>query len=151
MPADRPALLDQHATPATALRRVGGIDGDYPATGACCRVRQDGEERAPPRVTNRLGQMMMLHHGGGLEVLVIDRVVLLNELEGYLMVGVLPLSPHLLMRLGQQGHRFASAMTPTFPPSDPPLGCLEGALRFAIPARMKDAGPVRERSERLYP
>src|SRR5262249_45502266 len=34
---------------------------------------------------------------------------------------------------------------------DPPLRCFEGALRLAIPPRMKDAHAIRERGERLDP
>ena len=43
------------------------MDGDYPATSPCCLVRQDGEERAPPRITNGFRQMVILHHIGGLK------------------------------------------------------------------------------------
>ena len=61
--------------PLQSLRGIRGIDGDYPATGACCLVREGDEECAPSRVTDRLGQMVILHHVGRLEILVIDRVV----------------------------------------------------------------------------
>ena len=95
VPADGQALLDQCPAAATGLRGVRRIDGDDPATGACCLVRQDGEEGAPPRVTNGLCQMMILHHIGRLEVLVIDRVVLTNERQRCLVVKVRSLASHL--------------------------------------------------------
>ena len=139
MPADGRPFIDYHATPATALRRGGGIDGDYPATGACCLVRQDDEEGAPPRVTHRLGQMVMLHQVGGLEVLVTDRVVLAYQRQRRLVVEVLSLASHPLMRLGQQGHRLA--------PRHTSVRGLEGALGLSVPARIEDAGPIRQGGE----
>ena len=67
--------MDYSPTAATHLRGVRGIDSNDPATSVCCFVRQDDEEGAPPRVTNGLGQMVMLHHVGGLQVLMIDDIV----------------------------------------------------------------------------
>src|SRR5262245_50970800 len=46
MPADGQAFLDHDPAATTGLRAIGGIDGDYPATGAYCLMRQDGEEGA---------------------------------------------------------------------------------------------------------
>jgi hypothetical protein len=66
MPADGQAFGDHDAAATTGLRGIGGIDGDDPATGACCLVRQDDEERAPSHVTDGLRQMVILHHVGGL-------------------------------------------------------------------------------------
>ncbi len=60
------SLGDDDPTPATGLRGVRGIDGYNLATGACCLVRQDDEERAPSRVTDAFRQMVILHHIGGL-------------------------------------------------------------------------------------
>jgi hypothetical protein len=71
------------------------------------------------------------------------------------MVEVLPLASHRLMRLGQQGHRLPSAMAPALPTRYATLRGFECALGLAIPARMEDAGPVRQRGEclnaKVYP
>jgi hypothetical protein len=55
----------------------------------------------PPRITIRLGQVVIPHHVGRLEVFVIDRIMLLNERQRGLVVEVLPLASHLLIRLGE--------------------------------------------------
>src|SRR5262245_47281325 len=64
VPTNGETLHHYDTTPATHLRRVGGVDSNDPATGACCLVRQAGEEGAPPRITNRLRQVVVLHHVG---------------------------------------------------------------------------------------
>src|SRR5262249_39710602 len=56
------------------------------------------------RRRSTLGEVVVLEPVGRLQVFVIDRIVLLNELERNLMVEVLSLPPHLQMSLGEQGH-----------------------------------------------
>ena len=58
--------------------------------------------------------MMILHHIGGLEILVIDGVVLLNERQCRLMMEVRPLAAHRLMRLCQEGDRFPTTVAALF-------------------------------------
>ncbi len=96
-----------------------------------------------------LGEMVVLEHVGRLQVLVIDRVVAAHQRQRRLVVEVLPLAPHLLMRLRQQRR--------------PPCGggccpsCDEtrGAARFSARARPcdtsreEDARAIRERGEGL--
>ena len=96
--------------PLHRLRGIGGIDGDYPATSACCLVRQDDEERAPPRVTDGLRQMVMLHHVGRLEIFVIDHIIGAYEGERRLVVKVAPLASHRLVRFGEECDRLASTV-----------------------------------------
>jgi hypothetical protein len=62
---------------------------------------------------------------------------------------VLSLATHLLMRLRQQLHLFASAIAALLTARDTPLGGLEAVLRFAIPAGVEDARAIRKRGERL--
>src|SRR6476661_7612401 len=53
--------------------------GDYPLPGTCCLESEDGEKRAPPRIADALGEMVILDHIGHLQVFMIDHVVLSNE------------------------------------------------------------------------
>ena len=67
------------------------------------------------------------------------------------MMKILPLALHLLMRLGEQSDRLASAVAPLLAPRDPALRFFQRTLGFAIPARRKDACAISECRERLYP
>ena len=130
-------------------RGIGGIDGDDPATGPCCLVRQDDEERAPPRVTDALCQMVILHHVGGLQVFVIDRVVAAERAPA--------------PSCGESPAAGAAPSDAPSPAASPPcagggcpsfggrpaLGGFQRPLGLAIPAGMEDARAVGERGERF--
>jgi hypothetical protein len=153
MPADGETLLDHDTTPATHLTGVGGVDWYGPATGACCLVRkdgEDGEERAPPRIANTLGEVVVPEHVGRLYVFMIDRVIGADERERRFVVEVLALPSHRLMRLGKECYRFASTVTTTLPPSDPPLGSRERAFRLPVPSRIEDTCAIRKRRKGFY-
>src|SRR6516165_5711314 len=92
---------------------------------------------------------MILEHVGRLQVLMIDHVVLTHERERRLVMKILPLTSYFLMRLGEQYHCLAPAMTPFLAARDTTLRGLERAFRLAIPARREDARAIGERSERL--
>ncbi len=79
MRPDTEAFLDVRATPATDLAGVVWGHRDHSLTGACCLVVEYGTELCPPSITNGLGEMMILHHVGHLQVLDIDRVVLAQQ------------------------------------------------------------------------
>jgi hypothetical protein len=83
--------------------------------------------------------MVVPEHVGRVQVLMIDRVVLLHERQCRLAMTVLPLSPYLQTRLGEQYHSLAPAIAPTLPPRDTPLGHLQRTLRLAVPTRVEDA------------
>jgi hypothetical protein len=68
--------------------------------------------------------VVILHHVGGLQVLVIDRVLLTQKGERGLVVEILPLTPHVLMCLGQERHRLAPAVTAALAARDTPLRSL---------------------------
>jgi hypothetical protein len=103
MPADRYAFGDQYAAARTGLAGERRIHCDDSPPGACRLEGEDDEERAPSRVSHRLGQLVMLDHGGGLEILMLDAVVLLDERERGLMVKVGALALHVLLRQGAAG------------------------------------------------
>jgi hypothetical protein len=60
---------------------------------------------------------------------------------------VLSLAARRLLRLGQERHRLAPAMTALLPATHAPSCGLERSLRFAAPARMEEARAIAERSE----
>jgi hypothetical protein len=91
--------------------------------------------------------MVMLHHSGGLQDLVIDGVMSTYQRQRGLVMKVGPLPPHLLMRFGQKHHRLMPAMTPALPAGYAALRRFQLALRLAIPARMEDACPIRQGRE----
>jgi hypothetical protein len=86
--------------------------------------------------------MVIPHHVGGLQVLVIDRIVGLNERPGCLVVKVTALATDLLMRFRQQCDGLTPAMTSFLAPCDAALRRFQCALGFAIPTGVEDARPV---------
>jgi hypothetical protein len=98
---------------------------------------------------NALGEVGVLEHVGRLQVFVIDHIVRANERKRRLVVEVLPLAAHRLMRFRQQLHGLAPAVAALFAPRDSALRCFQRPLGFAIPARRKDARPIRDEGRDL--
>jgi hypothetical protein len=80
---------------------MDGIDSDYPAPSVYCFGGKDDEERAPPRITDRLGEVVILDHIRDPQVLVIDCVVGSHERERGLVMKVGSLAAYDQMRLRQ--------------------------------------------------
>ena len=59
--------------------------------GACRLESKDGQERAPPRLTDALGEGVVPRHVGDPQVCDIQRVVGLDQVVGFLVVNVPPL------------------------------------------------------------
>ena len=59
-----------HTIPAarTVLRGIGWWHGDCDTTGTCCLVEGDPSKLPPGHIRNGLGQAMMLHHVGNLQI-----------------------------------------------------------------------------------
>ena len=76
VPANRQAFGDQNAAARTPLARERRVDRYHSSTGACCLVGEDAQERAPPRISDAFGEMVILEHIGRLQILMIDGVVL---------------------------------------------------------------------------
>src|SRR5262245_31389718 len=92
MPPDGQAFSDQNAAARTPLAGERRINRCHSSTGACCLVSEDDQECAPPRVLDAFGEVMILEHVGRLHVLMIDRIVLLDERQRRLVVKVSPLA-----------------------------------------------------------
>ena len=96
----------------------------FPAAAACCRfARQDAQERTPARIADALGQVIVLDHVGRLQVFVIDRVVLPEQLQGEFVMEILPLSSAILVSMGldwltlRRGYIPADAQATLGPPA----------------------------------
>src|SRR5262249_18153885 len=76
-----------------------------------------------------------------------DHVVLTHDGERRLVMKILPLASHRLMRLRQQCHSLAPAITPFLASCDAPLCRLQRLFSLAIPAGVEDAPAVRQCSE----
>ncbi len=79
----------------------------------------------------------------------IDRVVLMHQLEGFLVVEVRSLPLHLQVRAGQERDRLSAAIASLLAPRHPPLRRLERPLSFTIPTRVEDVLAARQGGEGL--
>ena len=76
MPADGQALLRPRTPQPEQVCLVNaGLTATTLRPAHAALKRQDDEECSPSRVTDALGQVVILHHIGGLQFFVIDRVV----------------------------------------------------------------------------
>lgn len=65
---DRQTLADATPAPAAILRSERGRNFHDHATGTLSLARVDGEESSPRRVTDRFGEVMILHQASDVEV-----------------------------------------------------------------------------------
>jgi hypothetical protein len=137
MPADGQAFPHHTPTARTSLAGECRIDRDHFPTGACCLEGKDAQERTPPRILNRLGEMVVPDHVGRLQILMVNRVVFAQQRERCLEVKVLSLATYLLMRFGKQDNRFLAAVAALLAPGYPTLRAFQRALGFTIPAGEK--------------
>src|SRR5258708_37239090 len=107
VPANRQTFLHDDPAARTGLAGERGSDRLHSLPGSCSLESEDGQERAPPGIGDALGQGVVLHQVADPQVFVIDHVVLLDELTGFLVVKVAPLVVHVLMGFGEQHHRLA--------------------------------------------
>jgi hypothetical protein len=86
--------------------------------------------------------MVIPEQVGRLQVPMKDRVVLPDESERYLVVEVLAFPTHFLMRLGEQTHRLATAVTSLLAPQHQSLSPLESAFRDVEDAQIGDLAAI---------
>src|SRR5215471_10262707 len=94
--------------------------------------------------------MVVPDHVGDLHILVIDRVVLLDQSRRRLVMKILARLPDRLMRLRQQDHRFLVSVAALLAATHAALALGKIRFRFAIAPRRENARPIRERGEGLY-
>jgi len=112
------------------LRRVGWIHLNYHTAGAFSLARKDQDELAPSRVTDALGQTMILYHPSHVQIFDGNRVKLAHDLKRRLVVKIRALALNLLMFLLKQSGRFSSPVRSLFTPGDFALSSLQ--LRFGL-------------------
>src|SRR5262249_40955851 len=133
------------------LRRVGWIHLDDHTAGAFSLARQDQEELAPSRVTDALGEMMILHHPFNVQIFDGHRVKLSHDLKRRLVMEIRASALNLLMPLLKQFDRFSSSLRPLFTSGDFALSGLQFPFGFAQEFRVLDHLACRERGEVLDP
>src|SRR5262245_41385049 len=92
-------LAHSVATLRAVLRRVGWIHLDDHTAGAFSLARQDQDELTPSRVTDALGEMMILHHPSHVQIFDGHRVELSHNLERRLVVKISASAPDFLVLL----------------------------------------------------
>src|SRR5260370_15892117 len=122
MPADREPLLDHLTAAGPGWRGVGRRHGYGSLPSVRCFESEDGAKLAPAGITDALGEGVVSHHVGRLQVFVIEGVVLLDQGQGGLVVEVLPLALDMLMDTAQEMDRLAPPLAPLLAARDPPLG-----------------------------
>ena len=98
----------------------------------CCFESKDGEERAPSRIRDALGEMVVPDHVGRLQILKVDGIILLDQRVRFFVVKVAPLPLHLLVRLCEQVHRLAPSVAPLLPSGYAPLAAAQICFRFVV-------------------
>src|SRR5258708_11236478 len=135
-------------TAATVLAGIGRWHGYDSTPSVCCFGFEDGTELRPTGIRDALGQAVVPYHVGDPQVFEIDRVVLLDQLQGFLVVEVLSLPLHLQVRFRQERDRLAAAMAPFLAPRHAPLRRLEPPFGFTIPAWITDVLAIGRRGKR---
>src|SRR2546428_3116103 len=102
------SLAHSVAALRAVLRRVGWIHLDYHTAGAFSLARKDQDELTPSRVTDALGETVILHHPFNVQIFDGDRVEFAHDLERRLVVKIRALARDLSMFFPKQIDRFPS-------------------------------------------
>src|SRR5262249_51871258 len=120
------------ATRAALLSGERGWHGYNTLAGAFCLARKDGAERCPASIADALAEAAVAPHVGDPQIVEIDHVIRADEHARYLLVDVAPLSPHLLMLLGEELDRPAAALAALLAATHSPLRVIEGFLCLPV-------------------
>jgi hypothetical protein len=136
MPPNGQALLHELPTvrPRTPLAGERGIDCNHSLPGSYRLESKDGQEHAPPRIRDALGEMVVLDHVSDPQIFMIDHIVGLDKRGGLLVVEIAPLAGDVLLRLGQQRDGFAAPAAAFRASCDSPLAAAQIRLRLAVVA-----------------
>src|SRR5215472_9285871 len=161
-----------HALPTagTILRRIRRVGRFHSLTGACCLVRENRQEVAPPGIVNAFVQtallagsvvlvvalLILLWGGtaaqvGRLDRRDVDRVVGTHQSERRLMVEVVALPAHVLMLLGALVRSLGASFAPFLAVGDALLGLLQRPLSFAVVPWVLYQSPVFRDEKDLQP
>src|SRR5262249_32317642 len=138
----RKALLDVGATPAASLRREARGDSDHLMTSSLSLVGQDTEKRAPTRIADALGKVVVLDHASDVQVLDADATVPQGILVGGFEVEVAPLARDLQVPAGHFTRRFTAAMAAFGAAREPALPVRQAFVPPAMVARILDDAAI---------
>jgi putative transposase len=139
-------------TSRAILRRVARIHLDHYTASFFRFARKYQDELIPSRVTDALGEMMILHHPFDVQIFHGDRVELAYDLERRLVMKIGALASDLLMLPGQKLNRLASPIAPLVRTArDSALRSLQFAFRLSEKFRVLDCFSCRESGEILNP
>src|SRR5215475_917413 len=99
-------------TSRAILRRVGRIHLDHDTASLFRFARKDQDELIPSRVTDALGEMMILQHPFDVQIFDGHRIEFAHDFERRLVMEIGALASNLLMLPGQKSNRLASAIAP---------------------------------------
>jgi hypothetical protein len=85
---------------------------------------KDGKERPPPGITDALGEEVVLHLVGDLQLFVIDGVESPHQLASFFVVKVLALPTDVLVRLSKEDACLPPAVAPLLAPCNAPLAAV---------------------------
>src|SRR5260221_8354590 len=136
VPPDGEPLLDEDAAARTGLRGERRWHGYGSLPSVCCFESEDSAELPPAGIADALGEGVVPHQVGHLQVFVIDRVVLPDQRKRLLMMEVLPYPADRLMGLRQELDRLAPAMAALLAPRHAALGSPQVQFGDAEDARV---------------
>src|SRR6516164_5617529 len=151
MPAHGQAFLHHHTATRTGLAGEHRVDRLHSLPGACSLESKDGQQRAPPRIADALGQVTVLDQVGDPQVFVIDDVVRLDQLTGFSVMEVTALVADVLVGFRQERRRFASAVAPPLAPRPPALTLRPIPLGAPVVAGGENTRPITWCGERRNP
>src|SRR5262249_13428640 len=138
MGAHTQALLHVLPTPAAFLRGEARRDSDHLMTSSSSLIFKDTEKRAPTRVVNALGQMMVLHHPSYVQVFDTDATVLLRIVLSDVNVMIAALARDLEMLARDFPRSLVATVAALLATAQRALRMGEALLSSAVVARVLD-------------
>ena len=130
------AFLHVLTASAAFLRREARRNSDHLMISSLSLIFKDSEKRAPTRVVNALGQMMIPHHSYHIQVFDTNTAISLRILLGGLEMKVPALAADLEVLAGDFTARLASAVAAFLATTQRPLGMGQTLLPPAVVARI---------------
>lgn len=140
-------LADSCATTTAILRsEVGGNDHNI-TTGTRSLALMHFNESCPRRVTNALGEMVILDHPCNVQILKRDRIKLADKLKAQFVEEIKPLALNLQMSFRQKSDGLAPTRAVPLLSGNRALRGFESPLRLAQASRVVNCFARRERSK----
>src|SRR5262245_16330171 len=142
-------LLDVLATSAARLRREARGHSHHRMTSSFSPVCEEVEKRAPARVVNAFGEMVMAHHPPDVQLLHADAAGALCVRLSCLKVEVAPLPGSVQVLLGHLTFGFLAAMTALLAALTEALCPAQPLLPSSVMARVRHHCALRVRQKHV--